>query len=115
MAKSRASGAGGIEGIEAKMESVSKKMQKLAYYATPAGYDEKKASQYYKAKKQYEILRDEKSKILDSMQTQGVSNTSTRKFVNSYGEATTREITSQTYKRSQKRLEKRVANMFINR
>ena len=112
MAKSRASG---INDIESKLQSVNNKLQKLAYYATPAGYDEKKATEYYKVKRQQEVLRKRHDEILDSMQSRSVLNTSTRTFVNSYGEATTREITSQTYKRSQKRLEKIVANMFRNR
>ena len=112
MAKSRASG---MNDIESKLQSVSNKLQKLAYYATPAGYDEKKATEYYKVKRQQEVLRKRKDEILDSMQSKRVSKTTAKTFVNSYGEATTREITTQTYKRAQKRLEKRVANMFRNR
>jgi len=36
----------------------------------------------------------------------------TKTFVNSYGEATTREITSSTYKRQQKRLNKQIMSML---
>lgn len=47
--------------------------------------------------------------------TERIKNAPPARYVNGYGEATTREITSGTYKRSQKRLDKQIANMFRNR
>ena len=47
--------------------------------------------------------------------TERIKNAPEARYVNGYGEATTREITSSTYKRAQKRQEKQIANMFRNR
>ena len=47
--------------------------------------------------------------------TERIKNAPEARYVNGYGEATKREITSSTYKRAQKRQEKQIANMFRNR
>lgn len=74
-----------------------------------ADFNEIKAEEYYAVKKQYDNVRDKKNKILDKLRAieikEGDSN---RTFVNGYGEATSRYITSSTYERQQKRLSKEV-------
>lgn len=98
-----------IKAIEKEMETIGNEMMEYYIYATPAynGEDkEEKSDYYYDLKRQYESLRKQLNNAYDEMpkQEQIVSET----FVNGYGEATKREITSASYKRSQKRLEKQL-------
>lgn len=69
--------------------------------------DSKIQQQYFKVQKEYNKLRD---KINDEEDKRRKSTTSqaTRTFVNSFGEATTRNITSSTYERERRRREKAV-------
>lgn len=58
----------------------------------------------YKNQGDYVILRELQSEQ-DKRYNQSLQTGGPRTFVNSYGEATTREITSASYKRSQRRLD----------
>jgi ribosomal protein S18 len=92
------------------LKEISEKMKELAKFAVPSKhYDEKKAEEYYRIQKLY---REEKNKVgKNSVNNNNIGASIT--FVNSYGEATTREITSQSYKNQQRRLSKEILN-FIN-
>ena len=60
-------------------------------------------------KKKADSLRDKRQKIEEEERKKKKTNVSTNKtFVNSYGEATTRNITSLTYDRQQKRRQRQV-------
>lgn len=61
-------------------------------------------------KKEADGLRDKRQKLEEKERGKRKSSSSnnSKTFVNSYGEATKREITSSTYRRQQKRLEKSV-------
>lgn len=96
-----------------KLEELGNKMGKLSreYSASfsrknPNG-DSKIQQQYFKVQKEYNKLRN---KINDEEDKRRKSTTSqaTRTFVNSFGEATTRNITSSTYERERRRRERAV-------
>lgn len=72
--------------------------------ATKANYDK-----YQAASKAFRTARAQRDRISDEqIRRQPKSSGTSRAFVNSFGEATTREITNQNYQRSQKSLSKSV-------
>lgn len=102
-----------VKTLEAKMNSVGDKMASLAQYAMPGrNYDEKKRTQYYKAQRQYNMLKAQVNDARNRIAAQQPSTTkkTQKTFVNSYGEATTRYIASRTYEQQQKRLSKEIMN-----
>ena len=72
--------------------------------ATKANYDK-----YQAASKAFRTARAQRDRISDEqIRRQPKSSGTSHAFVNSFGEATTREITNQNYQRSQKSLSKSV-------
>lgn len=72
--------------------------------ATKANYDK-----YQAASKAFHTARAQRDRISDEqIRRQPKSSGTSHAFVNSFGEATTREITNQNYQRSQKSLSKSV-------
>lgn len=72
--------------------------------ATKANYDK-----YRAASKAFHTARAQRDRISDEqIRRQPKSSGTSHAFVNSFGEATTREITNQNYQRSQKSLSKSV-------
>jgi len=97
--------------IERKIQNVKDRMEKIAQNSNPgAGMPQS----YYNAKAELDRLREEQRKMNAARVKKQQRSSSTRK-VNGYGEATTREITSSTYKRAQRRLEQDVANFMGRR
>lgn len=88
---------------------LNKKMVELARFALPGkSYDESRANEYYAIQKLYW-----KEKNKETKKTSVASGKKeVKSFVNGFGEATTRDITSQIYKNSQKRLSKEVFNFI---
>ena len=83
----------------------------LAPFACPSGKEvnEVKRSEFYATKKKFEDVRKEKSKIWDMIRALEVKeNEQSSTFVNSFGEATKRYITSAIYEKQQKRLSKQI-------
>ena len=62
---------------------------------------------YVAAQREYQRLQTERGRVIDEIakknQGRGSAGSTGKTFVNSYGEATTREITTSTYKRAQHR------------
>ena len=84
-------------------------MDELAKYATPASYDANKAQEFYKAKYERDELRQQYNEMLDAAAAKRPeSRPECRHFINDFGEATIREITTATYERAQKRHEQAV-------
>ena len=72
--------------------------------------------EYYDVKREMNAKRNALNKALDEMAKTRKKPNSTRKtFVNGFGEATRREITSSTYERAQKRLQKEIEKRFEKR
>lgn len=74
--------------------------------------------EYYDIKKEQQAVQAEHRIITREIakRKKRTEKTTQKTFVNSYGEATTREITTATYKRAQKRARKQIENiMSFNR
>ena len=100
-----------IREIESQMGNALQRMESLARFATPAFYDENKSTQYYMAKREYDELRSRRNTLLNNQMKQNQNqnrNPPDRTFVNSFGEATKRHITTSTYERGLKRTAKRI-------
>lgn len=99
-----------IEELREEIKNLKNKMSTLAEYAMPCeSVNEEKREEYYKVLKSFQSKRAELNTLLDEERKNKKDEPEQEKtFVNSYGEATKREITNSTYKRSQKRLERDV-------
>lgn len=108
----RGSSNGSISSLQKQIEVLGNQMQTLAKYAVHDGrnYNEKKARQYYKIQEQYNQTKQNYYRKLDEKvaaeRTSQQSSKARKTFVNSFGEATTRHITSAGYEQQQRRLEK---------
>lgn len=107
-----------LKSVNARMEKVSDVMLKTAYghtgYLQGAPFGNKADYEaYVKASKEYGLLREQMGAI-SSEQARRIHENAMAKplkpktFVNSFGEATTRYITSASYERAQKRAYKDV-------
>lgn len=102
-----------LQQIESQIGNASQRMDSLARFATPAFYDADKASQYYGAKREYDELRSRRDTLLNRQIKQNQNRNIPREtFVNSFGEATNRDITTSTYKRRQKQVMKRIETLL---
>lgn len=102
-----------LQQIESQIGNALQRMESLARFATPAFYDADKASQYYGAKREYDELRSHRDTLLNRQIKQNQNRNIPRKtFVNSFGEATKRDITTSTYKRRQKQVMKRIETLL---
>lgn len=90
------------------LQEIDKRMVELAKFAVPSkDYDKSKADEFYRMQKMY---WESKNKATGNSPASGKKERKT--FVNGFGEATTREITTQTYKNEQKRLSKEILNFI---
>ena len=73
--------------------------------------------EYYDVQREMNTKRNALNKALDEMASRTKRQTSQgrKTFVNGFGEATRREITSGTYERAQKRLQKEIDRRFEKR
>ena len=91
--------------IRVKMEKLYKDNSGFAMKDTPEV--EKASNEWLKLKRQADFLRS-KREVIENRKINAQSNKSNETFVNSYGEATKREITSRTYERAKKRQAKAI-------
>jgi hypothetical protein len=97
--------------LQKEIENVSNKMLKYAQYATPAytGADKQsKSKKYYEYQRQYRALKKEMNEIDDKKANNKTKSTPKPKLKG----RKEWEVTSQTYERAQKRLNKDVNNWF---
>ena len=103
--------------LECEFNALGDKLELLADFDSGKYYDEEKAKEFYKTKREYEEKRKEVNdiyyKIINIENKNKVKNNKNT-FVNSFGEATKRYITNSTYEKQQKRLSKEVLN-FISK
>lgn len=106
-----------INGLQKQFNSLGNRMENLVRQFNPRGGDSHIRDEYYRVQKKYNEVRrkinaaqDERAKI----QRKREEKTNKRTFVNSYGEATNRYITSTTYERAVRRRERDVLN-FLGR
>ena len=97
--------------LRSRVDSLGKKMERLAKARSYSGSKEDEANQkeYYKTQKQYNEAKSALNQQLDKEAAERKkAATGNKTFVNSFGEATKREITNQTYQRQQKRQQKQI-------
>lgn len=103
-----------LKTIDSRMEKLADTMVKTAagHTAYLQGAPSGSASdhrRYVAAQREYQRLQGERSIVIDEMaKNKRVHGSAGKTFVNSFGEATTREITSLAYKRAQRRNERDV-------
>lgn len=93
------------------MARLENQMEKLVGQFSDRGGDEAVRKKYYSTQRKYNQTRQQLNKAIDKLaqsQRKASAATTTRTFINGFGEATRREITTSTYKRAQKRLERAV-------
>jgi ribosomal protein S18 len=88
------------------IETLSDKMTELAQYALPGkNYNAEKAEEYYNVQRQYQEAKASQKKPVKQYEA-----VMCKTFVNSFGEATKREITNTSYEKQQRRLSKEIFN-----
>lgn len=94
-----------------EMEEIRGKMASLASFVVPGkNRYEAKAEEYYRIQK---LFSDENSRRLEAFLKESEIRYVTEKArVNGFGEATSREITCQSYRNSQKRLGRQVMGLI---
>ena len=109
-----ASAGGSIKSLEAQKKALGDKMASLVRQTDKDGQMTSEArKEYYATKSKRDDVVQKLSKVYkadaEARSKQAKSEPAEKKtFVNGYGEATSREITSTTYERAQKRLTKSV-------
>ncbi len=96
-----------MKDLQREIDFLQQKMIELSDFATPAKYDEEKAKEYYKILRLMNTKRDELNSLLNNKNKEEQPEVK-KTFVNSFGEATTKEIETSTYKRQQKRQQKEI-------
>lgn len=99
------------------IERLSTQMKQLAHYAMPgADYDRDMAGEYYDVKREYDTAKATERALRDELRRKKAAETPARKatqrFVNGYGEATRRHITSGSYERAMRRQEREIRNFL---
>lgn len=98
-----------IKTMESQFNKLGEQMAQMAQYATPGpNYDSSKASKYYEIKRQYNELRSKINAKKDEEARNRPKQNTNSKYVNGYGEATHRNITTSTYERAQRRLNREI-------
>ena len=103
-----------ISALDKEIQETKVKLAEKAKYAMPSDKEyPKEREEYYKYREKYTNLNNEYNNKLNELSKKNKEeNEISKTFVNSYGEATKREITSSAYKRNQKRIEKQIANFL---
>lgn len=109
-----ASGEARVKSLQSKERKLGDKMAEYAEYATPAytGKDKQaKSAKYYKYKNEFNEVRRERNDLQNKIskakqEARENEAKAKKKFVNSFGEATKRNITNATYEKAQKKLAK---------
>ena len=96
------------------IDVVNNELTKLVSQPSQNNPTGKQSKEYYDARNQLTDLRDSHRKVIDeivkrkSEKSKNTTTTTKKTFVNSYGEATTRDITTSTYKQLQRKLNKQI-------
>lgn len=97
--------------LENEFKNLGDKLEVLAPFACPSDKEvnEEKISEYYTTKKSYEDKRKEINNIYDVIRNlEAKGNEQSSIFVNSFGEATKRNISNLTYEKQQNQLSREI-------
>lgn len=104
---------GQIKSAEEQMRSLNQRMERIAANSRPG---EGMPQRYYDAQRERNELRERLNRLRDEKaRSRQPQRASQRRRVNGYGEATSREITSGTYERAQRRQRRDVDNFMGRR
>lgn len=103
-----------VKSLQSKERKLGSKMAEYAEYALPSytGKDKQaKSAKYYKYKNEFNAVRRERNDMQNKIsqtkrEAQENEAKAKKKFVNSFGEATKRNITNATYEKAQRKLAK---------
>ena len=101
-----------LKRVDSRMGELGKTMERkaaghMAFVNGMPGASAADSRTYRSAQREYQKLQGDRAKIIDEMAKKRPKEKARPKtFVNSFGEATTREITSAAYKRAQRRMER---------
>jgi hypothetical protein len=103
-----------VKSLQSKERKLGSKMAEYAEYATPSytGKDKQaKSAKYYKYKNEFNAVRRERNDLQNKIsnakrEVRENEAKAKKKFVNSFGEATKRNITNATYEKAQRKLAK---------
>lgn len=103
---------GSIKDAEGRLQQLGNKMKELAPYAVPSAHENtRKRAEYYRVQSQYSTLRNNIASAKAKKVSKPAGTSSTKTFVNSFGEATKRTITNSTYEKQQKSLSKQISKL----
>lgn len=108
-------GKGNLDGLKKQYDALGEKMASLAqrYGADWAsGKSQKTHQQYYRMMRTSADLKSRINRLESKQIAEKRGKTEKKTFVNSYGEATKRYITTPTYERAQKKLSSRVQSLL---
>lgn len=103
-----------LKRVDSRMGELGKTMERkaaghMAFVNEMPGASAADSRTYRSAQREYQKLQGDRAKIIDEMAKKRPKEKARPKtFVNSFGEATTREITSLAYKRAQRRMDRDV-------
>ena len=105
-----------VKSLQSKERKLGSKMEEYAEYATPSytGKDKQaKSAKYYKYQREFNAVRRERNDLQNKIskakqEARENEAKAKKKFVNSFGEATKRNITNATYEKAQKKLSKQI-------
>ena len=117
---------GAIQAARSQMDEVAERLNQLSYRIDEARMSQREGRTervesaqraYNEGSELYNQLRDRLGALEDEQlrRRQASQSASSRTFVNSYGEATRRNITSQSYESAQRRLNQRVESWMRGR
>ena len=109
-----------VKSLQSKERKLGSKMAEYAEYATPAytGKDKQaKSAKYYKYQREFNAVRRERNDLQNKIskakqEARENEAKAKKKFVNSFGEATKRNITNATYEKAQKKLAKDIMRVI---
>lgn len=99
-----------------RIEELAERLQELAPYTTMgASFSQEKTDEYYRTLREFQRLREWQFNEASIAKTPESVPVRERPFVNSFGEATTRYVTTTTYERQQRRLHREIRNRLARR
>lgn len=102
-------------GLQRELDALSQRMVDLAPRAVPNASGTIDRAEYDRVSARYDAVRERYSAVQDEQLRRAhaaQATTTTRIFVNSDGEATSRRITSQSYEQAQRRLQRDIDSRF---
>lgn len=99
---------GRIDKLNKKADTLGREMYQLTRMFTTDGKDQKVRAKYYKVKGRRDSVIFQRNRLIHRQAAAQPAQPAQHTFVNGYGEATKREITTNGYSRGQQRITRQV-------